>query len=99
MVLAIFSGQVLHELRPFVRPLGVAAFLGQGLCLLALLPLPVAFLLDRLPRFRGNRGARLFRPTSVNLIVGAVSLLIVLMLVSSLALETTACTIGVPNCD
>jgi hypothetical protein len=31
--------------------------------------------------------------------VGAVSLLIVLMLVSSLALETTACAIGVPNCD
>jgi hypothetical protein len=98
VVLAIFSGQVLNELRPFVSPHGAAAFLGQGLFLLVLLPLPVAFLLDRLPRFTEIRGARLF-PTSVNLIVGAVSLLIVLMLVSSLALETTACAIGVPNCD
>jgi len=98
-VLAIFAGLVLNELRPFVRPLGAAAFLGQGICLLAFLPLPVAFLLNRLPRFTGSWGARLFYPTSINLIVGAVSLLIVLMLVSGLALETTACAIGVPNCD
>ena len=99
VVLAIFAGLVLNELRPFVRPLGAAAFLGQGLCLLALLPLPVAFLLNWLPRFTESRAARLFYPTSINLIVGAVSLLIVLMLVSGLALETTACAIGVPNCD
>jgi hypothetical protein len=96
---AIFAGLVLNELRLFVRPLGAAAFLGQGICLLAFLPLPVAFLLNRLPRFTGSWGARLFYPTSINLIVGAVSLLIVLMLVSGLALETTACAIGVPNCD
>ena len=99
VVLAIFAGLVLNELRPFVRPLGAAAFLGQGLCPLALLPLPVAFLLNWLPRFTESRAARLFYPTSINLIVGAVSLLIVLMLVSGLALETTACAIGVPNCD
>jgi hypothetical protein len=101
MALAIFSRQVLYELGPFVRPLGAASFLGQGLCLLALLPLPVAFLLNRRPRFAlsGRGGARLVRPTSINLIVGAVSLLIVLMLLSGMALEMTACAVGVPNCD
>lgn len=95
------SPQILRELRPFVRPLGSAAIVGQGLCLLGLLPLPVAFLLNRLPRLTraGPEGAITFQPSSINLIVGAVALLMIIMVVSGFALEATACSIGVPNCD
>jgi len=99
--LITFSDPVLYELRPFVAPLGSASILGQGLCFLGLLPLPVAFLLNRLPCLAktGSEGALIFQPTSVNLIVGAAILLVILMFVSAGMLETTACSIGVPNCD
>ncbi|MCI0399599.1 MAG: hypothetical protein L0322_32355 [Chloroflexi bacterium] len=101
VIMMIFSQQVLYELRPFVNRLGSAAILGQGLCLLGTLSLPVAFLLNRLPRLTkaGSEGALIFQPTSINLIAGAAILLIILMLISTLALEATACSIGVPNCD
>lgn len=101
VVLITFADPVLYELRPFVRPLGSASILGQGLCFLGLLPLPVTFLLNRLPRFTkaGSERALTFQPTSVNLIIGAAILLIILMFVSAGMLETTACSIGVPNCD
>jgi hypothetical protein len=101
MVLITFSEPVLGELQPFVRPLGSASILGQGLCILVLLPLPVAFLLNRLPRFTkaGSEGALIFQPTSANLIVGAAILLVILMLGSAFMLEGVACSIGVPNCD
>lgn len=101
VVLITFSDAVLYELRPFVAPLRSASILGQGLCFLGLLPLPVAFLLNRLPRLAkaGSEGALIFQPTSVNLIVGAAILLVILMFMSAGMLETTACSIGVPNCD
>jgi hypothetical protein len=101
VVLITFSEPVLHELRPFVAPLGSASILGQGLCLLGLLPLPVAFLLNRLPHLTrtGPAGARTFQPTSINLIIGAAILLVILMVASAFILEATACSIGVPNCD
>jgi len=102
VVLSITMSQgVLHELRPFVRPLGSASPLGQLLFFLLLLVLPAAFLLNRLPRFAkaGSEGALIFQPTSVNLIVGAAILLIILMFASAFALEATACSIGVLNCD
>jgi hypothetical protein len=57
--------------------------------------------LNRLPRFaqaRAERAASL-QPTSVNLIVGAAILLIILMCMSGLMLETSACSISLPNCD
>jgi hypothetical protein len=101
VVLITFSQPVLYELRPFVAPLGSASLLGQGLCLLGLLPLPVAFLLNRLPRFAQARSERAlsFQSTSVNLIVGAVLLLFILIFVSAFMLEEIACSTGVPNCD
>jgi hypothetical protein len=101
LVLFVFSDPVLHELTPFVMPLGSASVLGQGLCFLGLLPLPAAFLLNRLPRFTKARseGALTFQPTSAGLIVGAAMLLTILMLASALMLEGVACSIGVPNCD
>jgi hypothetical protein len=90
-VLIIMSQGVLYELRPFVTPLGPGAPLGQVLFFLALLALPVAFLLNRL--------SRLAKPTSINLIIGAAILLAILMLASAILLEATACSMGVPNCD
>ena len=101
VVLITFSQPVLYELRPFVAPLGSAAILGQGLCFLGLLALPVAFLLNRLPRLAkaGSGGVLSFVPTSINLIIGAAILLVILMLLSAFMLEETACSIGVPNCD
>ncbi len=89
--LMVFSPQVLRELTPFVRPLGSAAVLGQVLCLVGMLLLPVAFLFNRLPHFA--------RPASINLIVGAALRLMILLFITTFALEATACAIGVPNCD
>jgi hypothetical protein len=96
-----FADPVLHELRPLVRPLGSASIVGQGFCILGLLLLPVTFLLNRLPRFTKaeSAGARIFQPTSVNLIVGAAILLAILMVGGTFMLEEVACSIGVPNCD
>lgn len=101
VVLITFSDGVRYELRPFVTPLGSGALLGQILFLLGLLVLPAAFLLNRLPRFAtAGSGRRLtFRPTSVNLIIGATILLVILMIASTFMLETIACSSGVPNCD
>jgi len=100
-VLITFSDGVRYELRPFVTPLGSASMLGQIVFLLGLLVLPAAFLLNRLPRFAtAGSGRRLtFRPTSVNLIIGATILLVILMIASTFMLETIACSSGVPNCD
>jgi hypothetical protein len=100
VLLGIMSRQVRFELEPFVSRLGSAAIIGEILFLLALLALPAAFLLNRLPVTRsGGSGALIFQPTSLNLIIGAAALLIILTLISIFALETTACSIGVPNCD
>jgi len=99
VVLMVFSEGVRYELRPFLAPLGSASMLGQMGFLLGLLVLPTAFLL--LPGFANARvGVRkAFQPTSINLIVGAVILLMILMLVSGFVLEAIACSSGVPNCD
>lgn len=101
VVLLTLRHAVLYELRPFVALLGAAAPLGQVLYLAGLSVLPVAFLLNRLPRLvRAGSGGRLaFQPTSVNLIIGAAILLAALMLTSAFMLETIACSSGVPNCD
>jgi hypothetical protein len=92
----------LNELRPFVAPLGGAAFLGQVAFLLVVVALPVSVLLNRLPRFAAARwdGSPQGRTVvSANVIVGAVLILLMMMLLSALALEATACRVGVPNCD
>lgn len=101
VVLLSLSSQIQHELRPFVTPLGSGAPLGQLLFFLALLAVPVAFLLGRLPRFAtaGTGKGRTLQPTSINLIIGATILLVMLVIVSSFTLEGTACATGVPNCD
>lgn len=96
-VLMTFWGGVRYELRPFVTPLGSSAIVGQILFLLGLLALPAAFLL--LPAKAGFGSRLAFQPTSINLIIGAVILLVILMLVSTFLLETIACSSGVPNCD
>jgi hypothetical protein len=92
----------LNELRPFVAPLGAAAFVGQVAFLLLVVALPVSVLLNRLPRFAAARwdGSPQGRTiVSANVIVGAVLMLLMIMLLSALALEATACSVGVPNCD
>jgi hypothetical protein len=101
VVSILFAQPVLNELNPFVRPLGAASILGQGLCLLSLLPLPIAFMLNRLPRLTrpGSKDALIFQPTSASLIVGAAVLLMILMLASGFMLEEIACRSGIPNCD
>ena len=92
----------LNELRPFVAPLGAAAFVGQVAFLLVVVALPVTVMLNRLPRFAaatwdGSPQGRAI--ISANVIVGAVLILLMLMLLSAFALEATACGVGVPNCD
>ncbi len=101
VLLVMMRQGALYELRPFVTPLGLAAILGQILFLLLQLVLPVAFLFNRLPWLAkaGSGGSLAFRPTSINLIIGAAILLLIIMAASSFALEATACAIGVPNCD
>jgi hypothetical protein len=101
VVLLTLARQVLYELSPFVHPLGSASTLGNLLFLLVLLALPMAFLLNRLPRFGriGITGRLTFQPTSMNLMIGAAVLLMILMIASSLMLETIACSSGIPNCD
>jgi hypothetical protein len=64
--------------------------------------LPVGVLLNRLPRFAAARwdGSPQGRTViSANVIVGAVLILLMIMLLSAFALEATACSVGVPNCD
>jgi hypothetical protein len=92
----------LNELRPFVAPLGAAAFLGQVGFLLVVVALPVSVLLNRLPRFAAARwdGSPQGRTVvSANVIVGAVLILLMIVLLSAFALEATACSVGIPNCD
>ena len=92
----------LNELRPLVAPLGVAAFLGQVAYLAMVVALPVAVLLNRLPRFaaaRSDGSSRGRTVVSANVIVAAVLVLLMIMLLSAFALEATACSVGVPNCD
>jgi hypothetical protein len=64
--------------------------------------LPVTVMLNRLPRFAaatwdGSLQGRTV--VSANVIVGAVLILVIIMLLSAFALEATACSVGVPNCD
>jgi len=101
VVLVASADMVLYELRPFVTPLGSGARLGQILFFLGLLALPLAFLLNLLPGFAkaGSGGALTFQPTSINLIIGAAILFLVLMIASAFTLEEIACSIGIPNCD
>lgn len=91
IVMIVFAQGVLYELRPFVNTLGSGRMVGQVVYFLILLVLPLTFLFNRVPRFP--------KPASLNLIVGAAILLAILMIVSTFALESTACSIGVPNCD
>jgi len=100
-VLVSLSDGVLYELRPFVTPLGSGSTLGQILFFLGLMALPVAFLLNRLPWLAkaGSGGVLTFQPTSINLIIGAAILLVILLIASAFMLEEIACSIGIPNCD
>lgn len=100
-LLFLVQGQIAHELEPFVTPLGAAAPLARlGFLLLLALP-SLALLLNRLPRLhRADVGSGLvFQPASLNLILAAALLLMILILLSALGLEVSACAIGVPNCD
>ncbi|MEW5987728.1 MAG: hypothetical protein AB1791_13930 [Chloroflexota bacterium] len=101
VVLIALSGGVSYELRPFVTPLGSGSVLGVILFFVGLLALPVAFLLNRLPRFAraGSGGGLAFQPTSMNLIIGAAILLVILMIAGAFILEEIACSSGIPNCD
>jgi len=94
-VAAALAPLPLRELRPFVTPLGSSAIWGQVAFLLGMLALPVAFLFNLLPRW----AMPAFRPASLNLIIGAVILLVIIALASGLILENIACASGVPNCD
>jgi hypothetical protein len=100
-VLLITADQGLRELRPFVAPLGAAAFLGHSAFLLAVLALPATVLLNRIPRLEARSdGTPEGRAVmSVNVMIGAVLILLMTMLLSAFALEATACSVGVPNCD
>jgi len=98
VVLITWADGVLYELRPFVTPLGSGAMLGQILFFLELLALPVAFLLNLPSRF-AKAGSGGVQSTSINLIIGAAILLVILMIASAFMLETIACSIGIPNCD
>jgi hypothetical protein len=85
-----------------VTPLGPAAFLGQVAFLLMVVALPVGVLLNRLPRFAAARwdcSPQGRTVISANVIVGAVLILLMIMLLSASALEATACSVGLPNCD
>jgi hypothetical protein len=97
-LLMFFSQLVGHELEPFVEPLGVASFAGYALFLMGLAIVPAMFLLNVLPKTNSG-GTVAFRPTSINLIIGACILLLILMIASTFMLETIACSSGVPNCD
>jgi hypothetical protein len=94
-VLIICSRVVLEQLGAIASPLGPASVLVQSLCLLVFLPVPALFLLGRLPRVTRARsdGALMIQPTSINLMVGAALLLVVLMEISAVILETTACSV------
>lgn len=102
-LLMLFSQVVGHELEPFVEPLGVAEFAGYVLFFIGLALVPAMFLLNVFPAvFKPDADSDLavsFRPTSLNLIIGACILLIILMIASTFLLETIACSSGVPNCD
>jgi hypothetical protein len=102
LVMLTTAEMSLNELRPFVAPLGVAAFVGQVAFLLVVVTLPVIVMLNRLPRFAAatwDGSSRSRTIISANVIVGAVLILLMIMLLSALALEATACSVGVPNCD
>jgi len=90
-----------RELRPFVAPLGAAAFLGHSAFPLAVLALPATVLLNRIPRLEARSdGTPEGRAVmSVNVMIEAVLILLMTMLLSAFALEATACSVGVPNCD
>ena len=102
LVMLTTAEMSLNELRPFVALLGAAAFVGQVAFLLVVVALPVTVMLNRLPRFAaatwdGSSQGRAV--VSANVIVGAVLILLIIMLLSAFALEATACSVGVPNCD
>ena len=94
IVLILFSKAVLFALPRLGPELGEGPILGQVLCLLVFLPLPAAFLLGRLPHLRRARseGALVFQPTSINLMLGAALLLVVLMEISGFVLKAIACS-------
>ncbi len=102
LVMLTTAEMSLNELRPFVAPLGAAAFVGQVAFLLVVVALPVTVMLNRLPRFAAatwNGSSQGRAVVSANVIVGAVLILLMIMLLSAFALEATACSVGVPNCD
>lgn len=101
VVLMLLARQLFHELRPFVAPLGSAAIGGQLFCLLGVLLLPLAFLLNRLPYTAPMKSGDALNPPAISmgLIVGATVLLIVIGLVTIFGLESIACASGVPKCD
>jgi hypothetical protein len=98
VVLILFSKAVLFPLPSIGPELGESSILAQSLCLLVFLPLPVLFLLGRLPRWRrsGLEGALVLQPTSINLIVGAALLLVVLMEISGFVLQAITCSVWGP---
>jgi hypothetical protein len=65
------------------------------------LALSATVLLNRLPRLEarsdGTPEGRAVMPA--NVMVGAVPILLMITLLSAFALEATACSVGVPNCD
>jgi hypothetical protein len=99
--LVLFSDLVMHELNKLASPLGSGAIFGKILYFAGLLAFPVAFLLNLPGRLIKPRAGRKvgWQPTSINLIVGAAILLVILMVLSPLILETISCGIGIPNCD
>ena len=52
LVMLTTAEMSLNELRPFVAPLGAAAFVGQVAFLLVVVALPVTVMINRLPRSR-----------------------------------------------
>ena len=91
---------------PFVPLLtdsdGTPTTLGRAFMLGVLLSVPIGLLINLLPRFAaatwdGSSQGRAV--VSANVIVGAVLILLMIMLLSAFALEATACSVGVPNCD
>ena len=107
LVLAL-GDAVLNELEPFVAGSGWATPISQALALAAVSALPVAVLLNRLPRFAIARvpgsGGMITSPgaagvISMNVIVAAALTMVIMVLATALALESAACSIVGPSCD
>lgn len=101
IIFLTWNSGVFHELNQLIRAARANQVAVQFLFSLGLLALPVIFLFNVMPRFVlvNGIGSRCFQPTSINLIIGAAILLVILMFVSSLGMEMIACSSGIPNCD